>query len=62
MKAASIYSTNGAMAFQFGNSRALVTATSSTFQVLKDGEWKIAARQRQLCKETIAKVKAAIGK
>lgn len=64
MKQASIYSATNAigvkvMCYQWGNSRAEVSATGATeFRVLKDGVWCMS--KSYLAKETITKVKAAL--
>lgn len=63
---ASIYSTNGSMAYQLGDRRVLVqrntiggTAPLHTYQTRKNGEWTNALYPRGV-QPLIAKVKAVI--
>lgn len=63
---ASIYSTNGAMAYQLDNSRVLIqrnaiggTAPLQTYQTRKNGEWVNALYPRGV-QPLISKVKALI--
>ena len=64
MKSAQIYSTNGALAYQYGNSRTLVTkGGAQQFQVYKKvglvDQW-VNGRNRH-AHDTIDKVKAILG-
>ena len=58
MKAASIYSTKGAMAYQYGNSRVLVQGERRTFQVMRNGAWQTGRQSYR--DSTLAKVIAAV--
>jgi hypothetical protein len=56
---ASIYSSNGAMIYQHGNSRTIVSKTGAlTFEVKRDGVW-LPGRQRYAAL-TLERVKALL--
>ena len=59
MKAVSIYTTEGQMAYQFGNSRTLVSKTGChQFQKNENGVWR--SGRNSYAHSTVEKVKAAL--